>query len=284
MSLKLPQENIYGHRKKLKFILNAIESYSKKRMIPLNRLKVLDFGCGNGTAVSYQIADLGVQLTGVDFHLESIEYAKKNNRFPNARFIYGDENTVLEIKESFHIIVYSDIIEHLPNPKSTILKLRRVHKDDGIIVGAIPNGYGPFELEKRVASLPIFGRIMDKIFYIAYRIRLKIINEPWQPPSSSLPYNVNCGHVQFFTLKGFFHFIHDNGYKVLQFQNGSFLGAPSSEPFFGFNKFINWNVSIANKLPSQFVSTWYFVCEKKGDMKKDVQKYGDLQPAKAIYE
>lgn len=257
------KENIYGHKKKLEFILGAIKDYSRSNSMPLSELKVLDFGCGNGTAVSYHIAALGVQLTGVDVHFESIKFANTNNRFPNAKFIEGNEDTVLELKGYFDIIIYSDIIEHLLEPELVIKKLRSVHKDSGILISAIPNGYGPFELEKRIYTLPIVGYLWRKFFEMAYKIRVKVIRESWEPFPDSLPCNVDCGHVQFFTLRSFNRLMKNSDYKVLKIRNGSFLGTPVSEPFLGFQKFILWNVRIADKLPPYLVSTWYFICEKE---------------------
>jgi len=262
INLKRLNENIYGHKKKLEFILNAVKNYSKSEKKPYSEIKILDFGCGNGTAISYHIANLGVQLTGVDFHLESIEFALRNNRFSNAKFTYGNEDTVLELGQIFDIIIYSDVIEHLPKPELILKKIRNIHKDFGIIIITIPNGYGPFEIEKRILRFPGIVYLYGKILYFLYKIRLKFIKEVWQSPPILLPYNVNCRHIQFFTLKKFYHLMKKTGYEILGIHNGSFIGSPISEPLLGFDKFIKWNVRIADKLPRQLISTWYFVCKK----------------------
>jgi len=263
VNLETLNENIYGHKKKLEFILNAIKEYSIFRKKSYSEINILDFGCGNGTAISYHIANLGVQLTGIDFHLDSIKFASINNHFSNAKFICGNEETVLELGQIFDIIIYSDVIEHLSKPELILKKFRNIHKDFGIIIITIPNGCGSFEIEKRILRFPGIGYLYGKILYFLYKMRLKFIKEVWQPPPSLLPYNVNCGHIQFFTLKKFYRLMKKTGYEVLEIHNGSFVGSPISEPLLSFDKFIKWNVRIADKLPRQLVSTWYFVCKKR---------------------
>lgn len=82
---QLPPENIWGHRKKLKYLLNAIETYKERIGRPL---KILDFGCGNGSAVTSYISKIpNVIVYGVDLHKPSIEYAKKNIQQKPACFL-----------------------------------------------------------------------------------------------------------------------------------------------------------------------------------------------------
>jgi 2-polyprenyl-3-methyl-5-hydroxy-6-metoxy-1,4-benzoquinol methylase len=256
------QENIYGHRKKLEFILAAIRKYSESNAKPLSEINILDFGCGNGTAISYEIAALGVQLTGVDFHTESIAYAKAHNQYTNARFISGDENKVVERGELFDVIVYSDVVEHLPEPRSTLKRLETVHKEGGILVGAIPNGYGPFEIEKLFSRWLGIEWFAGRTLRLASKIKRKIAKRALPKKTDQIPYNLECTHCQFFKLKDLHRLINEIGCKPLQFRNGAFLGAPVSALFLSSPWFINWNVKVADKLPPYLVSTWYFLCEK----------------------
>lgn len=255
-------ENIYGHKKKLGFILEAIKNYSRYSFKPLPDIKILDFGCGNGTAISYKIAALGVQLIGIDFHSESIRFAKENNRFPNAKFILGNEDSALKTGECFDIIVYSDIIEHLPNPASTLKKIRAVHKKGGIIIGAIPNKYGPFELEKFISKWTGLNFVINKAISLVSEIKKTILGERKNLEVNRAPYNSESTHCQFFRLRDLYRLTDMTGYKLIQFSNGVFLGASVSGIFLRSRRFIKWNVNIADKLPPQLVSTWYFTCKK----------------------
>lgn len=56
MTKVLPKENVYGHTKKLRFILEHIDRYTNLHGKPIT---ILDFGCGNGTAVSQYLKKAG---------------------------------------------------------------------------------------------------------------------------------------------------------------------------------------------------------------------------------
>jgi len=52
------------------------------------------------------------------------------------------------------------------------------------------------------------------------------------------------------------------GYVLDDVSNGAFIGAPYSELLFKPERFIRWNVRVADKLPSWLVSSWYFTVRK----------------------
>ncbi len=177
--------------------MEAIKEYFTAKAKRPSQIEVLDFDCGNGTAVSFPVAELGVQLTGVDIHSESIQYAEKNCLNPKARFILGDENTVLALGKKFDITICADIIEHLRNPESTLVILRDILKDSGRVIISIPNKYGPFEIEKFITRYLRLEWLIRKIFAAGYMIKRKIVGSPTNtieayPPH--IPYNIECGH------------------------------------------------------------------------------------------
>ncbi len=71
-TLPLPPENHYGHTKKLRFIRAAVAAH---RAALGRDIAVLDFGCGNGPAVSRYLIGPGVRFTGVDVHARSLGHA-----------------------------------------------------------------------------------------------------------------------------------------------------------------------------------------------------------------
>ena len=103
-----PTDNIYGHTKKLRFILKHLNDYVNSHERPIF---VLDFGCGNGIAVSHFLIQEGVSYYGVDCHEPSRNYAIKHFQRENAVFLNSTPQGIL-----FDIIVYADILEHLENP------------------------------------------------------------------------------------------------------------------------------------------------------------------------
>lgn len=244
---ELPKENIYAHTKKLKFLLKNIDEFItiKKR-----RINILDFGCGNGSAISQYLIRDEVNLFGVDIHDDSIDYANKNFGKPNAKFLKEIPKDIL-----FDIIIYADVLEHLENPNSFLKQHFNLLKDDGIILGSIPNGYGPFEIEKKITNL------LGLETFIQYLIKLK--RKIKKLSIETIPYNFESGHINFFTLKKFKNLLNNCGFKLIKLEKGGFIGAPFSDRILGkFEAFIRFNIRLGEILPYWLVSTWYFKAEK----------------------
>jgi 2-polyprenyl-3-methyl-5-hydroxy-6-metoxy-1,4-benzoquinol methylase len=95
--------------------------------------KVLDVGCGGGYPVAKFFANLGYDVTGVDFSSEMIKIAKKT--VPEGEF-YEKDMTKLDFpNESFDIIVSFYAIIHVPRVQHAkiISKFHEMLKPKGII-------------------------------------------------------------------------------------------------------------------------------------------------------
>lgn len=73
--------------------------------------KVLDLGCGAGF-LAFVLAQKAKEVVGIDITKENIAKARQKFKLPNLKFILGD---ILEynFKESFDVIVLSNVLEHL---------------------------------------------------------------------------------------------------------------------------------------------------------------------------
>ena len=247
---ELPKENIYGHSKKLKYILEQVNNYSIQFGDPIT---LLDFGCGNGTAVSQFLIRGGISFYGVDIHEPSLEYARKH--FAADHAFFSDH---IPTGIQFDIIVYADVLEHLPDPTALLRQHHTLLKEHGIIVGAVPNGFGPFEMEKRIDKYLRFSAALRLI------VKAKKALFGSQPDGEiSAPYNDDSGHMQFFLKKNFVRMLQQTGFAVAEFKKGAFLGAPLSEFLCLRSEIIaNLNSKIADYLPYWAVSTWYFTATK----------------------
>lgn len=74
---------------------------------------VLDIGCGNGL-LSYKVVTNveNVELVGIDLNKKYIEFAKKNFKHPNLKFVVGNALTDLP-NEKFDAIILSNVLEHI---------------------------------------------------------------------------------------------------------------------------------------------------------------------------
>lgn len=249
--LPLPPENMSGHTKKLRFILDHLRRHLRHHGSPVN---LLDFGCGNGAAVSRFLMIDGVRYHGVDIHEPSLTHARRHFGGDHALFL--DE---VPANQTFDVLVYADIIEHLDEPVAVLKRHAAVLEPDGILIGSVPNGFGPFENEKRLDRWLKISAILD----LPARIRRNAGHRP-PPDATAVPYNAESGHVQFFTRESLRTTLDRAGYRLCSFLNGAFLGAPLSERYlFRGESIARWNARAADRLPHWAVSTWLFTAEKK---------------------
>jgi len=246
----LPNENIYGHTKKLKFILEHLKGY-----MDLNgeSISVLDFGCGNGTAASQFLIQEGVRYYGVDCHEPSLSYAREHFQCKNATFLNQVPEGIL-----FDVIVYADILEHLENPLAVLQEHSNILKRGGMIIASVPNGTGPFEKEKRIDKLLALSVWIG----LAADIKRRLIG-PGPLCNKAIPYNSNSGHVQFFNRRSLLSTLKQGGFEIECFGKGAFLSGPLSERILRSVWIKRANSKIGDFLPYWAVSTWYFTAKKR---------------------
>lgn len=247
--MNLPAEDIFGNTKKLKFILNALDTHRKN----IKRdLTVLDFGCGNGANVAAFVIPKSGRYIGVDLHTPSLNYARANYAQQHAEFLTTVPKDVV-----FDAIIYADLLEHVEDPLAVIQSCLPQLAEDGIIIGSVPNGYGPCEIEKFIdRHLHLYGMLRA-----VKRAVLKLAGKRPNPPPE-IPYNHESGHVIFFTRRSLRRMVTAAGLKFISFGHGGFVGADLMGNVITSRSFVRWNVKVADSLPYWIVSTWYFVLAK----------------------
>lgn len=263
----LPPESIYGHLKKLKFFLDELSNHKKKRG---TSLKVLDFGCGNTEAIGQYIFQSGYEYYGVDFHEESLNHAKNIMSGTNAQLLDSIPHEI-----EFDAILYGDVLEHLENPEEMIKEHLQYLVPGGLIIGAVPNGRGAFEIESALDHR--FG-MTDKFQWLRHRYYLKkhvgalwikkyILQKeiaPSPPLSEPIPFNRESGHIQFFSWPDIEGMFDRCDLRLTNFKKGVLMGGPFSGSLFGSCKaFLYLNDKLGAVFPRRMVSSWYFTAEKR---------------------
>jgi SAM-dependent methyltransferase len=245
----LPPEDIFGNTKKLRFILRTIEEYRTR----LGRdVTVLDFGCGNAAALGQYLIGDGIRYVGVDIHEPSLTYAKDHFGGPNAEF-----RPAVPTDRCFDVIVYADVLEHVPDPLGIVTEHASVLAPDGIMIGSVPNGYGPCEVEKFIDRHLRLYKMLRFAKRAAWRLAGKKAKN-----GAAIPYNHESGHIIFFTMRSLRRMVADAGLRIVRFAHGGFVGADlTGSTIFASQRFVDWNVRAADPLPSWAVSTWYFVMQ-----------------------
>lgn len=99
-----------------------------------NKLKILDIGCGNGEFLS-RISNTKFEKFGIEINTEGYELCKGKNLK-----VFNKELKDLKFQDNFFdVVTLWHVIEHLENPIDTIKSVKRVLKEDGILVIAVPN-------------------------------------------------------------------------------------------------------------------------------------------------
>ncbi|MCI2424435.1 class I SAM-dependent methyltransferase [Candidatus Acetothermia bacterium] len=97
--------------------------------------KLLDVGCGNGRFL-VRMQELGWEVTGVEPDGEAAKVALE--RF-GLSVHEGALEEVAFPDDTFDAITMSHVVEHLPDPISTISECRRILKKGGRLVVTVPN-------------------------------------------------------------------------------------------------------------------------------------------------
>ena len=142
-------ENYTSHNDKsagiVSFCYRIIKSISTRRKIrigqnslskntPQNKPRLLDVGCGTGDFL-YSCLKKGWQINGI----ENNKNAKNNSRTEVSSFIFDDFEFLKSQPERFDIITMWHSLEHIIDLKQTIVDMKKLLTNKGVIVVACPN-------------------------------------------------------------------------------------------------------------------------------------------------
>ncbi len=263
---ELPSETVFGHLKKLIFFLDFLSWKQEQNDVPL---KVMDFGCGNGESIGQYVARTGCEYYGIDFHKESLRHAENLMAGLNVHFLEA-----LPEELQLDVILYGDVLEHLEDPEAILQQHLKHLKQGGLVLIAVPNGHGPFEIESSLDRKFGLTHKFQKIRHYYYSMRhiiavwvkkhilqKNIVAAP--PLSEPIPYNIESGHIQFFKWDDVQRMLNHCGLKLLQFNKGVLIGGPFSGSIFGgCDTFLYLNAKLGDVFPRRMVSSWYFAAEK----------------------
>lgn len=263
-TLEAVPETAYGFRTKAKLFIERIEALRVGLGKEKFHMHILDVGCGNGIQMTFPLGGQGYRVMGVDMHEASLDYAAKNNPFPNVRFQEIESGDLKEAAsgEVYDVIILSDILEHLDDPAALLKTLREILAPGGIVLVSIPNGRGPFEIENFIFRKLRILALGDWVRQFFARLRRVLERHPQK--NVQIPYNRESGHVQFFTFLGFRALVEKAGFQISFFQKGSFLCGPLTARILALvPPLLELNVKAGRYLPRFCCSVWYFECRAK---------------------
>lgn len=145
---------------------------------------VLEIGCGKG-AITRHLKNKNCKVACIEINED---YAKEAKCFCT-EIIIGDVESLNKLslpEESFDIILYGDVLEHLKNPAEVIKNFSKYLKKEGYIVISIPN----------IAN---------------WRIRLNLLFGKFNYQDDGI---LDKTHLRFYTKKTLKNMIVKSGYKI----------------------------------------------------------------------
>lgn len=108
-------------------------------MLPQKAEAVLEVGCGTGATLRW-LKDSGFakHTTGIEL-FESAALIARNNV---DKLYVGDAEKLIAAEfsqESFDLVLCLDVLEHMVDPWTFILRIEKLIKPNGMLIGSIPN-------------------------------------------------------------------------------------------------------------------------------------------------
>ena len=121
---------------RIKFIKEKLTWHFKlksKKKDPLNKISILDIGCGGGLLCE-PLSRLGAQMTGIDASINNIKVAKLHANEMKLKIKYLNSSPEkLKIKKKFDVILGMEVVEHVSNVDLFVETCSKLIKKDGIM-------------------------------------------------------------------------------------------------------------------------------------------------------
>jgi SAM-dependent methyltransferase len=270
------KEDSYGVRKRWVVFREWIEKYARRR--GLSRLRMLDYGCGTGTLVTYPLALLGHTVLGSDVHKPSIEVARIRYQLPNLTFEALSVEQLRERGVQFDMVICSEVLEHLANPAEFLQCLKGLVVPHGAAIITTPNGYGSYELccalergLKRSGIDECMRRIhrllrppSGRHFHGPDRNN-HVENGPQQQDTRGF-LNVESGHIQFFRRAALELLFCRAGFEIVERRARTLLCGPYLDQLLKRLPFqdvlYRVNGRLADSLPFSWAADWMYLLER----------------------
>jgi len=160
------------------------------RLVPPNSY-VLDIGCGRGGLLKYLRDKLNCRVMGIDISDDAIRICKEKGIDAIRCDVEKDD-----IPGKYDVIILCAVLEHLIDPVSLLIKIRRNLREEGSVIIGVPN----------------FSHLLARIQYLLGKNIQRYDDSPTsmrlgiQPP----------GHIRFFNKATLSYILRKTGYEPIK--------------------------------------------------------------------
>ena len=116
---------------------------------------VLELAAGTGL-IAKHIVNAAAHIEATDASAEMIAEAKRDNRSAKLHFSVQDMFCLPYAEESFDVVIVSNALHIVPQPEKALQEIKRVLKDDGVLIAPTfthaGNSFAGFPLHSRWTS------------------------------------------------------------------------------------------------------------------------------------
>jgi SAM-dependent methyltransferase len=143
--------------------------YTEKKLKEWKDKTFIDIGCATGKLLAY-FRDLGWKSQGVEICKESAGYARKKR---GVQVFIGTLSQAQFACQSFSLIHFSHLIEHVPDPRALLEEVKRILKPDGRAVITTPNCDG---LQAKLFKSNWRSAIADHLFLFSQKTLSRLLS------------------------------------------------------------------------------------------------------------
>lgn len=275
------KENVYGYKKRLLFVLDALKQYQTLIEREAGMIRVLDIGCGTGSYLTSPIARSGYKIVGLDSDDQSIAVAKRNTLGTVAEFFVGNIGEY-QGREPFDVIILAEVIEHISCPETFMRECIARLSSRGWIIITIPNGYGWFEVDNwfwRFAGVGKAYRLaisftdwclcgiarISRYFRTLFNLPRKDLAPVNRSKIVVGTLNEDSAHVQHFRVASLKNLFKKVDVRVVNWRSSVPVAGKIANFLFGWSDaLIRFNAFLGNFVPRPLASGWYIILEKEG--------------------